>query len=61
MYALIVWETKNGIAVEREELEAISTSKLTVMNGGKMESGATVNMLHKKHNIWGGTVQSLHG
>lgn len=60
MYALIVWETKNGIAVEREELEAISTSKLTVMNGGKMESGATVNMLHKKH-IWGGTVQSLHG
>jgi len=60
MYALIVWETKNGIAVEREELEAISTSKLTVMNGGNMESGATVNMLHKKH-IWGGTVQSLHG
>lgn len=60
MYALIVWETKNGIAVEREELEAISTSKLTVMNGEKMESEATVNMLHKKH-IWGGTVQSLHG
>ena len=49
MYALIVWETKNGIAVEREELEAISTSKLTVMNGGKMESGATVNMLHNPY------------
>ena len=60
MYALISLETKNGMAEEREELEVISTSKVTLMNGGKMESGATVNMLHKK-DIWGGTVQSLHG
>lgn len=60
MYALIPLETKNGMAEEREELEVISTSKVTLMNGGKMESWATVNMLHKK-DIWGGTVQSLHG
>ncbi|KAK2558899.1 hypothetical protein P5673_018516 [Acropora cervicornis] len=41
MYALIAWETKNRIAEGREELEVISTSKVTLMNGGKMESGAT--------------------
>lgn len=56
MYALIAWNTKNGMAIEREELEVKSTSKLTVMNGGKMEPGATVNILFKK-DIWGGTIQ----
>ena len=60
MYALIAWNTKNGMAIGREELDVKSTSKLTVMNGGKMEPGATVNMLFKK-DIWGGTIQSLHG
>ena len=41
-------------------LEALSNTKLTVMNGEKMEPGATVNMLFKRE-IWGGTVQSIHG
>lgn len=60
MYALISWSSKNGEALTREELEVTSTTKLTVMNGGKMEPGANVNMLYKKE-IWGGTIQSLHG
>lgn len=55
MYALISWSSKNGVALTREELEVTSTTKLTVMNGGKMEPGATVNMLYKKE-IWGGTI-----
>lgn len=59
MYALISWCSKNGIALDREELEVRSTTKLTVMNGRKMEPGATVNMLYRKE-IWGGTIQSLH-
>ena len=41
MYALISWSTKNGVALGREELEVRSTSKLTIMNGGQMEPGAT--------------------
>jgi len=41
MYALISWSTKNGVALGREELEVRSPSKLTIMNGGKMELGAT--------------------
>ena len=41
MYVLISWSTKNGVALGREELEVRSTSKLTIMNGGKMELGAT--------------------
>ena len=60
MHALISWSAKNGVALGREELEVRSTSKLTIMNGGKMEPGATVNMLFRKE-IWGGTIQSLHG
>ena len=60
MYALISWSAKNGVALGREELEVRSTSNLTIMNGGKMEPGATVNMLYRKE-IWGGTIQSLHG
>lgn len=60
MHALITWSSKNGVALGREELEVRSTSKLTVMNGGKMEAGATINMLFRK-DIWGGTIQSLHG
>jgi len=59
MYALISWSSKNGVVLEREELEVRSTKQLTVMNGGKMEPGATVNMLFRKE-IWGGTIQSLH-
>ena len=53
MYALISWSSKNGIALGREELEVRSSTKLTVMNGGKMEPGAIVNMLFRKE-IWGG-------
>ena len=44
MYALISWSTKNGVALEREELEVRSTSKLTIINGGKMEPGAAKTM-----------------
>ena len=60
MYAVIVWNMKNGVALGREELEVMSTSKLTVMNGGKMATGSTVNMKFRK-DIWGGRIQSLHG
>lgn len=60
MYALIAWNTKNGVPLQREALEVQSNTKLTVMNGRKMEPGATVNMLFKRE-IWGGTVQSIHG
>lgn len=60
MFAVIAWSTKNGVALGREELEVVSTSKLTVMNGGKMEAAATVNMLFRK-DIWGGTIHSVHG
>ena len=42
MYAVIVWNMKNGVALGREELEVMSTSKLTVMNGRKIATGATV-------------------
>lgn len=59
MYVLIAWNTKNGVPLQREALEVLSNTKLTVMNGGKMEPGATVNMLFKRE-IWGGTVQSIH-
>ena len=52
MYALISWSSKNGVALGREELEVRSSTKLTVMNGGKMEPGAIVNMLFRKE-IWG--------
>ena len=60
MYELIAWNTKNGVPLQREVLEVKSNTKLTVMNGGKMEAGATVNMVLKRK-IWGGTVQSIHG
>ena len=60
MYVLIAWNTKSGVPLQREALEVQSNTKLTVMNGGKMEPGATVNMLFKRE-IWGGTVQSIHG
>lgn len=60
MYALIAWNSKNGVLLEREELEVQSSGKLTVMNGGKMETGITVNLLFRKE-IWGGMIQSIHG
>ena len=60
MYALVAWTTKNGVSLEREALEVVSNTKLTIMNGGKMEPGATVNMLFKRE-IWGSMVQSIHG
>jgi len=57
MYALISWSSKNGVALGREELEVRLTMKLTVMNGGKMEPGATVSMLFGKE-IWGARFNS---
>lgn len=60
MYALISWSLKNGVPLKREELEVQSSTKFTVMNGGKMEPGATVNLVFKK-DIWAGTIQSIHG
>jgi len=60
MYVLIAWTTKNGVPLEKEALEVVLNTELTIMNGGKMEPGATVNMLFKRE-IWGGTIQSIHG
>lgn len=60
MYALISWNSQNGVPLKREELEVQPSAKLTIMNGGKMEPGATVNLVFKK-DIWGGTIQSVHG
>lgn len=60
MYSLITWNSKDGVVLQREELDVQSTKKLTVMNRERMEPGATVNMLFKKH-IWGGKIKSLHG
>ena len=58
MYAQITWNSKNGVPLQSEALEVQSST--TVMNGGKMEPGETLNMLFKKE-IWGGMIQSIHG
>ena len=58
MYALISWNSQNGVHLKREELEVQPSAKLTIMNGGKMEPGVTVNLVFKK-DIWGGTIQSV--
>lgn len=60
MFAVISWNSKNGVALEREELEVQPSSKYVVMNGGKQEVGAAVNMVFRK-DIWGGIIQSIHG
>lgn len=60
MFALISWTSRNGVTLEREEVEVRATRTPTVMNGGKMEPSATVNLQHRK-DIWGGKIQSLHG
>lgn len=60
MFAVICWTSKNGVALEREELEVQSSSKYVVMNGGKQEAGAAVSMVFRKE-IWGGIIQSIHG
>ena len=60
MFAVICWNSKNGVALEREELEVQSSSKYVIMNGGKQEVGAEVNMVFRK-DIWGGIIQSMHG
>lgn len=44
---------------KREEVEVRGAKTLTVMNGGKMEPNATVNLQYRK-DIWGGKIQSLH-
>ncbi|KAJ7394578.1 hypothetical protein OS493_000395 [Desmophyllum pertusum] len=59
MFAVICWTSKNGVALEREELEVQSSSKYVVMNGGKQEAGAAVSMVFRKE-IWGGIIQSIH-
>ena len=51
MFAVISWNTKNGVALEREELEVKSSSKYIVMNGGKQEAEAVVSKLFRK-DMW---------
>ena len=60
MFAVICWNSKNGVTLDREELEVQSSSKYVVMNGGNQEDGAAVNMVFRK-DIWEGTIQSIHG
>jgi len=60
MFAVISWNSKNGVTLDREELEVQSSAKYVVMNGGKQEVGAAVSMLFRK-DIWGGIIQSIHG
>ena len=60
MFAVISWNSKNGVTLDREELEVQSSAKYVVMNGGKQEVGAAVSMLFRK-DIWGGVIQSIHG
>ena len=60
MFAVICWNSKNGVTLDREELEVQSSSKYVVMNGGNQEDGAAVNMFFRK-DIWEGTIQSIHG
>ena len=60
MFAVICWNSKNGVALDSEELEVQSSSKYVLMNGGKQEVGAAVNMVFRK-DIWGGIIQSIHG
>lgn len=38
----------------------VKSSKYVLMNGGKQEVGAAVNMVFRK-DIWGGIIQSIHG
>ncbi|XP_044179215.1 uncharacterized protein LOC114950465 isoform X2 [Acropora millepora] len=59
MFAVICWNSKNGVALDSEELEVQSSSKCVLMNGGKQEVGAAVNMVFRK-DIWGGIIQSIH-
>lgn len=59
MFAVISWNTKNGVTLNREKLEVQSSAKYVVMNGGKQEVGAAVSMLFRK-DIWGGIIQSIH-
>ena len=52
MYAVIVWNIKNGVALRREELEVMSASKLTVMNGGKMATGSLITLKYIQKMQW---------
>lgn len=60
MFAVISWNTKISVTLDREELEVQSSAKYVMMNGGKQEVGAAVSMLFRK-DIWGGVIQSIHG
>ena len=60
MFVVVCWNTKNGVAREREELEVQSSSKYVLMNWGKQAAGAAVSM-HFRKEIWGGIIQSIHG
>lgn len=48
MFAVICWNSKNGVTLEGEELEVQPSSKYVVMNGGTQEVGAAVNMVFRK-------------
>ena len=60
MFAVISWNSKNGVTLDREELEVKSSAKYVIMNGGRQEVGAAVSMLFWK-DIWEGIIQSIHG
>ena len=59
MFAVICLNSKNGVTLEREELEVQSSAKYVVMQGGKNKAGAEVSMLFRK-DIWGGIIQSIY-
>lgn len=59
MFAVISWNSRNGVTLGREELEVQSSAQYVIMNGGKQEVGAAVSMLFRK-DIWGGIIQSIH-
>ena len=39
MFAVISWNTKISVTLDREELEVQSSAKYVMMNGGKQEVG----------------------
>ena len=60
MYALISWNKKNGIALGKEKLEVLPSTKFVVMNGGRLQAGAEVTMVYRKE-MWGGNIHSVYG
>ena len=63
LYALICWNSQNGLTLGREEVEVRPTRTLTVLNGRKIEPGATVNLhiYRKGHLGRHNTITPMHG